>query len=155
MKNSKVVSQFRSLLMLNHGHTGVVYRVNEYICPGYNHFQHRTSCSCPHCWPMRNPQHRAAFLIKGEVRPYHMDDSGKPDSHLYSHSYIVTPSQNTVFRAANIVRKAILCLQTPDECSAWTIFVHLFQFLQKLSMFHITLNRGIWSSSGTPATRPG
>ena len=71
-----------------------------------------------------------------------MDDSGKPDSHLYSHSYIVTPSQNTVFRAANIVRKAILCLQTPDDCSAWTIFVHLFQFLQKLSMFHITLNRG-------------
>ena len=85
---------------------------------------------------------QSSIFIKGEVRPYHMDDSGKPDSHLYSHSYIVTPSQNTVFRAANIVRKAILCLQTPDDCSAWTIFVHLFQFLQKLSMFHITLNRG-------------
>jgi len=99
------------------------YRVNEYVCPTSNtelpavvHIV----CLCA----IRNTEY--SIFIEGKVRPYLMDDSGKPDSHLYSHSYIVAPSsQNTNFRAANTVRKVILCLQAPDDCSAFIVVGNL------------------------------
>ena len=123
MKNSEVVSQFRSLLMPNHGHTGVVYRVNEYVCPTSNTELPAVVHIVGLC-AIHNTEH--SIFIEGKVRPYLMDDSGKQDSHLYSHSYIVTPSsQNTNFRAANTVRKVILCLQPPDDCSAFIVVDHL------------------------------
>jgi len=122
MKNSEVASQFMSLLMPNHGHTGVVYRVNEYVCATSNTELPAVVHIVGLC-AIHNTEY--SIFIEGEVCPYLMGDSGRPDSHLYSHSYIVTPSQNTNFCSANTVRRVILCLQAPDDCSAFIVVDHL------------------------------
>ena len=115
-RGGEVVSLFRSLLMLNHGHIGVIFRVNEYVLvSATSNTKLPAAVRIVGLFAIYNIEY---IFIKGEVHPYLMDDSGKPDTHLYSPSYIVTPSQNTVFCAASIIRKVILCLLAPDDCSA-------------------------------------
>ena len=111
--------------MPNHGHTGVVYRLNEYVLvTTTSNTELPAVVRIVGLFAIHNTEYN--IFIKGEVHPYLMDDNGKPDTHLYSHSYIVTPSsQNTIFPAADIIRKVILCPQTPDDCSAFIVVDNL------------------------------
>ena len=111
--------------MPNHGHTGVLYRTNEYVLVTTNsNTELPTVVRIVGLFAIHDTEYN--IVIKGEVHPYLMADDDKPDTHLYSDSYMVTPSsQITTFPAANVLRKVILCPRTPEDCSAFIVVDHL------------------------------
>ena len=117
-EDGETVSRFRSIFLPSHGHSGVVYRVNEYVLSSSStHSELPTVVRIVGLFAvLQDAQYNT--VVKGEIQPYIMTDDEEPNTHVYSNNYIVTPSsQSITFPTASIMRKVILCPQLPENCS--------------------------------------